>query len=204
MLDEAVIEGIHVVLSGLDPYWVELDADQHQAVFQAVEFVLKARVVRVKVHVIQTDTADGLVAGMFRKIRLRAKIDGKKVVRTIALTDDPMEQVLRAFGSFDPKALQTVVHGHQPASVKGIRNLVPKDVWEGLSAQLAERESEYGKDEKAQADLQRRLEVCRTIIFEKDRQALVHEMGRLQRRGWSRKDVMGTFDEAFVREVMES
>jgi hypothetical protein len=203
-MDEPTIKALQDTISSLEGVTKhQLDAAQHHALFEGLEFILNARVVKCTVHVMQVDSPDGPEPGVYHKCRLVARIDGKNIRRTIAITSDPLAQVLRCFARFHDRELHTVVHGYK-SRVRGLRKLVPKDTWEKLGAQLAEKRLELDEDAKAQADFKERFDACKERIFQKDFQNLRFEMARLQRRGWNQALIMSAWNEALVQGVMES
>ena len=199
MLDEPTIRRLQRAIKAWGKANREgLNAAQDHACFEAVEFLHHARVTRCSAHVAHVDGKDGKEVTSYRKARLSARLKApvRFVRRTVAMTTNPFAQVLRAFATFEWDTASRL-------SV-ALRHLVPQEQWARLASQLAVRREELERDPVRQAALEGKLEAARRRIYEKERKELLHEMERLMRRGWTGAQVMECWNEAVVKDVMES
>jgi len=192
VLDE-VREALRRVRNPLTGKYRVFNTDQLRAASRAVEFMRSCRITGVTVHVDEVDGADGKEPSWYYKCRLRGRMEGAPVTRSLVVTSDPMGQLLRREGDFHPDL---------PPAATTLKGMVPKEQWDALAAQLAEWGARFERD--SAADLQERIRAVRDRIFQKDRGKLTAEMARLQRRGWKLPDVVECWNEALVEEVMKA
>ncbi len=199
MLDKLTAERLRRAIHAWEEAELQhVDATQECACFEAVEFLLNARVVRCSIHIHHVDTMDGRGVTSYLKAQMSARLEDldQTVRRTVIMTTNPFAQVLRAFANFEWNAASGLS--------AALRDLIPKEQWARLASQLAVEMEKLKKDPVRQAAFEGRLETARRKIFEKERDGLLHEMERLLRRGWTKERIQEVWDEAVVKDVMES
>lgn len=205
MLDQSIKETLETAIRTWGEMHTPLDDDQQSACFQALEFLLNARVVNCSIHLAEISTKDGLEVTSYCKVCMEARLknDGpgiRKVRRTVAVTkESPIGQILRTFGNFDSK-----LWGHIDLFSTVLKNLIPKKHLEGLTAQLTVKLRELEEDDARQAVFKDKLEVAERMILQNEQASLLYEFERLLRRGWTKKGINQVWDEALVKGVMES
>lgn len=198
MLDEPTTKRLRRAIKAWGEANEPLNAAQDRACFEAVEFLRHARITKCFAHVTTVDMRDGKVVTSYHKARMSARLKdpGRTVRRTVAMTTSPFAQVLKAFATFEWAKVARLS--------AALKDLIPGEQWASLASQLAVKRGELEQDPARQAALEVKLEEARGKIFEKERQDLLHEMERLIRRGWTEDQVMEVWNEAVVKDVMES